>query len=282
MLVLSWGVAPPASSDGIKNSNGVEIMSDVYIQQIISAIDERLIVDVEAGTFKWKPGYGKGRPSSDGTPGGVDTKTGMRKIRILGKLHNASRLIWIYHYKEQPEENIKHINKDPSDDRLSNLYMPGRKENGFICSHAAQKAFWSKVNKDGPVKDEELGPCWVWEGGISQGYGVHNHAGSRWRTHRLGYYFQTGKDPRDTDLRVLHKCNNKACVRAEHLYLGTHAENMRDHFHPGREVMTIEKAEEMRSLYRTGKYSKAFIGKKYGFSFGQVGRILRNETWNPT
>jgi hypothetical protein len=34
--------------------------------------------------------------------------------------------------------------------------------------------------------------------------------------------------PIPTDKWVLHRCHNKACVNPEHLYLGTHRENMQD------------------------------------------------------
>src|SRR5262245_36354924 len=92
---------------------------------------------------------------------------------------------------------------------------------------AAVKEFWSRV-----VKGES---CWEWAGAHEpKGYGVlwfQRGHGAKTRSrvkilaHRVSFYLHTGQD---SDLDVLHKCDNKLCVRPDHLYLGTAVENMRD------------------------------------------------------
>ena len=68
--------------------------------------------------------------------------------------------------------------------------------------------------------------CVEWIGCRWRGYGTVWYQGNRWRAHRLAWTFKRGSIP--DGLFVLHKCNNRRCVNVDHLYLGTHLENVRD------------------------------------------------------
>lgn len=84
--------------------------------------------------------------------------------------------------------------------------------------------FWSKVNKT----DE----CWLWtRGRTKQGYGTFSLDGKTHNAHRLAWLFTYG-DP--GELQVLHRCDNPPCVRPDHLFLGTVADNMKDRDAKGR------------------------------------------------
>lgn len=79
--------------------------------------------------------------------------------------------------------------------------------------------FWSRVDKSEG--------CWNWIGGKDKdGYGkiLTNHKHNR--AHRFSWEIHNGPVPRG--LSVLHSCDNTSCVRPEHLFVGTAADNNRD------------------------------------------------------
>lgn len=62
--------------------------------------------------------------------------------------------------------------------------------------------------------------------------------------HRVHWLLVKGPIPQGQ--MVLHRCNNKHCVNLEHLYLGTHVENMDDVAkvgHPKRKLSSEQVAE---------------------------------------
>lgn len=97
--------------------------------------------------------------------------------------------------------------------------------------------FWSKVDRDGPVPNHapELGPCWVWVAGHRlNGYGSFYHQQKSRLAHRVSWRIQHGTIP--ANMCVLHRCDNKSCVRPDHLRLGTQLDNVRDRHEKGRDA----------------------------------------------
>jgi len=83
-------------------------------------------------------------------------------------------------------------------------------------------------------KTKRSGECIIWTGKISaQGYGYFYYFGKYVRAHRWAYALANGTIP--AGLFVCHKCDNRKCVKLDHLFLGTHQDNMDDMKRKGRQ-----------------------------------------------
>jgi hypothetical protein len=98
----------------------------------------------------------------------------------------------------------------------------------FLAAHLDEQLaerFWARVEKSGE--------CWLWTGArLQKGYGSIRIANRAFSTHRVAMALN-GAIPPD-DMAVLHRCDNPPCVRPEHLFLGTQADNMADMIKKGR------------------------------------------------
>lgn len=94
--------------------------------------------------------------------------------------------------------------------------------------------FWRLVNRLGPEPGHVpgIGNCWVWTGPkFHDGYGQLRGFGKLRRAHRLSWRMHFGEWP---ELQVLHRCDNRLCVRPAHLFLGTPGDNVHDCVAKGR------------------------------------------------
>lgn len=153
-------------------------------------------------------------------------------------------------------------------------------------------AFWDRVDKG------TKNACWNWTGLQTHSpknpaqYGSLGWKGKISRAHRVAYELAHGEV--QEGMMVLHTCDNTLCCNPAHLYLGDHAQNMRDMVHRkrrkgvgvgeenGRARLTQKQAEAIRALYAAGGVSQEAIGKLYGVSQYAVSQIILGHRYKGT
>jgi len=141
--------------------------------------------------------------------------------------------------------------------------------------------FWSKVNK--------TDTCWLWTAAPDgHGYGklqVGTFKKPRLTSaHRFSYELEYGPLPKGK--HVLHHCDVTLCVRPDHLYSGTNADNMSDKVAKGRQTrgarhpfakLSDEQVREIRSLGDIAAPGK--LAKRYGVSYFTIRNVLTGKTY---
>lgn len=176
----------------------------------------------------------------------------------------------------------------------------GRELTPLIRSLPFRERFWKYVNKDGPTQPHMTTPCWVWVAQRNpQGYGrVRDPELNRVSlAHRVAWRLAHGADP--NELFVCHHCDNPGCVRADHLFIGTNTDNMRDAKRKGRVAhgptsgaqrhpemlargsrhgmvkLTVSQVREIRAAVST----QSALAERFGVSRTTIGKIRSRMAW---
>ena len=164
------------------------------------------------------------------------------------------------------------------------------------CKKNTIKRFWARVNKNGPQIAYVDDKCWLWTGTFNpSGYGNVNIKSKNYPAHRISWLLKYGDFPdieRPERLFVLHKCDTRPCVNPEHLFLGTHQDNMIDMVEKGRAgtspnaikgeangsaKLTNEQVLKIRRIGRSSCYEDT--AKRFGVSPATISNIIRRNNW---
>lgn len=131
--------------------------------------------------------------------------------------------------------------------------------------------------------------CWVWDGIRSgnNGYGVATFNGGREPAHRFSYKANVGDIP--DGMSVCHTCDVPNCVNPDHLFLGTHLDNMRDKVKKGRcqalrgdknpyHKLTEDQVVVIKQMLRCGA-DRGEVAATFGVVPGTIGHIIAGRTW---
>jgi len=127
--------------------------------------------------------------------------------------------------------------------------------------------------------------CLLWLAACNAaGYGLCGISRRSVLAHRLAWEAAHGPIP--DGLHVLHKCDVPSCVNVDHLWLGSHQDNMADKFHKGR--AKGGKGERARHAKLTAADVLAIradprgiveTAKAFGIGKSNVDYIRRRVTW---
>lgn len=124
--------------------------------------------------------------------------------------------------------------------------------------------------------------CWEWQGFRFKktGHGQFWLNGRDIKAQRAAWLLYRGEIP--DRLYVLHQCNNACCVNPDHLYLGTHQDNMRDvatsgnHRNHGGTYRKLDwtKVHQIRQAGCTPQ-NKRVLARDFGVSITTIERVMR-------
>lgn len=188
---------------------------------------------------------------------------------------------------------IRHCEVCSTEFRVSPYVLPN---GGKYCSRTCfftgrwggvtpEDRFWHGVEKSRG--------CWNYRHLARNGYGVLEIDYRPVRAHRFSWELHFGPVP--DGMFVCHKCDNRACVRPSHLFLGTAADNTADMLRKGRahgpktvhrgqqngnSVLREADVRKIRRLYAKGTHNSGHLAPMFGVSQTTICNIIRRKVWS--
>lgn len=163
--------------------------------------------------------------------------------------------------------------------------------------HELAKRFWPRVKK-------HPHGCWEWTGPLRKdGYAQISVDGKQQLVHRVAWMLAFGAMPKKC---VLHKCDNRKCVKPKHFFHGTKGDNNRDREAKGRgnhasgkshgrytmphrtargerqgsAKLTVKKVRHVRRLYKRGVCGYRSVAKHLNIPWPTVKDVVTRRSWN--
>lgn len=140
--------------------------------------------------------------------------------------------------------------------------------------------FWAQVDK--------TGDCWEWTGSLNgNGYGGFRLSHEITSAHRSVWILTYGPIP--AKAVVAHKCDNRKCVRPDHLFIGTQSDNILDSVAKGRWPMlgerhrsarlNPEKVRWIRRVRQSHRFKYHELAWLLSVSTTAIRAVLKGITW---
>ena len=144
-----------------------------------------------------------------------------------------------------------------------------------------REKFLAKVCRDAATG------CWLWQGMISpDGYGAVRLDGRELRAHRVAWMLFRGEIA--PGMVVCHKCDVRACVNPEHLFLGTPADNSQDMVDKGRSSrgakrhnakLTEDQVSRIKAMLAEDRLYMSEIAREFGVTASTIREIREGRSW---
>jgi len=145
-----------------------------------------------------------------------------------------------------------------------------------------EQRFWDKVQK--------TSDCWNWTASKGHnGYGRFRVKGKLESPHIVSYKLHNDDHIKGMD--VCHTCDNRACVNPNHLFLGSHSDNMKDCSNKGRNTgadlrgenqpgskLKDDQVKTIKKLFQLNIKTQE-IADMYRVSYTTIYNIKIGKTW---
>ena len=130
--------------------------------------------------------------------------------------------------------------------------------------------------------------CWEWQGAKDRrGYGNLRWGDKLWGVHRLAFHLLVA--PVERGVEICHRCDNPPCFNPDHLFAGSHHDNMLDAqgkgimagngdrigVDNGRAVLTEEDVRAIRKSTKT----QVRLADEYGVGQPAISSIKLRKSW---
>ncbi len=143
-----------------------------------------------------------------------------------------------------------------------------------------ESLFWMKVKSS-------LYGCWEWQAHINRyGYGCFAVDGRGVGAHRYSYVLHGGQ--LGPGVCALHTCDNRRCVRPDHLFAGTKTDNNLDRDRKGRQSVGVkqgdakldnDKVRVIIESYNNGGVTLASLASHYKVDSMTIWKVIHRRTW---
>jgi hypothetical protein len=136
------------------------------------------------------------------------------------------------------------------------------------------------------VSPEPMSGCWLWTGAVNKNGYASFWDGKHAATASHFAFRVVGGNEFPEGLFVLHRCDNPICVNPNHLYAGTHKQNMVDKKTRKRArgakgernhkaKLSVQQVLEIRGSTE----GVCELSRRYGINRNQISAIKRGESW---